>query len=153
MSAVCLLDTSIFVHLLNIPGMGNKKAEIQADMGKKLESGEQFFLPLAAVLETSNHIGHIKEESRRVQCATLFVKQVKQALAGTAPFKPVQFFNEDIFTQWLDEFPQHARKGRGIGDMSIVKDWNLLCERYQGQRVYVWSLDKDLIWCDRAPLI
>ena len=45
---------------------------------------------------------------------------------------------------WLPEFPDSAMRAQGLGDLSIVHDWNRLCERYPRRRVYIWSLDQHL---------
>ena len=52
---------------------------------------------------------------------------------------------------WLDRFPDQAMRGVGLGDVSIIDAWHRACERFQGWRVAVWSLDTHLQAYDRAP--
>lgn len=42
-------------------------------------------------------------------------------------------------------------KGSGLGDLSIVEEWKLLCGRFRTRRVYVWSLDHGLASYDHLP--
>jgi hypothetical protein len=63
----------------------------------------------------------------------------------------MQFPESATMATWLDEFPDAAMKGLGIGDLSIRKDWEALCKRYRLSRVRVWTLDGDLAGLDRRP--
>ncbi|WP_308255994.1 hypothetical protein [Geminocystis sp. GBBB08] len=51
------------------------------------------------------------------------------------------------------DFPDSAMRGSGLGDLSIIHDWQKLCNINQGRRVYIWSLDEHLYNCDRSPLL
>lgn len=55
--------------------------------------------------------------------------------------------------QWLDEFPNWAIQGSGLGDLSINQDWERQCELKRGRRVYIWSSDDHLSSFDRGPEI
>ncbi len=35
-------------------------------------------------------------------------------------------------------------RGSGLGDLSIIHDWQKLCTQNQGRHVYIWSLDDHL---------
>lgn len=153
MRAVCLLDTSIFVEILNLPRKAVQHDEIMASLRRKIGDDEQLFLPMATILETGNHIGQVKDGHRRRCCAITFVQQVNAALNGDSPFKPVSFLEARQLQAWLDEFPDHASQGSGLGDLSIIHDWQRLCEQNTGRRVYIWSLDEHLAGFDRAGTI
>lgn len=72
------------------------------------------------------------------------MKQVQLALEGKSPFTPLVFPKQEALQQWLTKFPDYAMRGQGLGDLSIVHDWERLREQHQGRRVYIWSLDKHL---------
>ncbi|WP_260961267.1 hypothetical protein [Pseudomonas citri] len=150
MTAVCLIDTSIFVEILNVPVKAQRHLETLQELGQRIQAGESFFLPMATILETGNHIGQNGDGGTRRNCAERFVQQVDAALAGRSPFKAISFLQEDEMRAWLAEFPMHATHGSGLGDLSIIHDWQRLCLLNKARRVYIWSADKHLNAYDRA---
>jgi hypothetical protein len=108
---------------------------------------------MATILETGNHIGQNGDGRQRRACAERFVQQVSDALKGQSPFKPVSFLKADQLQAWLEEFPDHAGRGSGLADLSIIHDWQRLCDQNAGRRVYIWSLDDHLVGFDRAATI
>jgi len=153
MTAVCLLDTSVFVEILNVPSKAQCHEAILQDLEARIQNGESLFLPMATILETGNHIGQNGDGGARRTCAERFVTQVGAALAGSSPFKPVSFVQAEQMASWLQEFPNHATRGSGLGDLSIVHDWGRLCSLNQGRRVYIWSLDEHLSAYDKDPAV
>ncbi len=151
MSAVCLIDTSVFVELLNVPNRAGHHAETLAALRQRVIVQESLFLPMATLLETGNHIGQNGDGGARRACAQRFVQQVSAALEGRSPFKPLHFLQADALKAWLNEFPDHAATGSGLGDLSIVHDWHRLCQQNRARRVYIWSLDRHLAAYDRPP--
>lgn len=151
MSAICLIDTSVFVEMLNVPNKATQHQAILGMLKQRIQDRETLFLPMVTILETGNHIGQNGDGGARRQCAQRFVQQVSAALAGTAPFKPINFLQADELRAWLSEFPDHAARGSGLGDLSIVHDWQRLCQQNHARRVYIWSLDEHLLAYDRAP--
>ncbi len=153
MKAVCLIDTSIFVEILNIPMKANRHSQIMTDLKVKIEDSESIFLPMATILESGNHVGQNGDGCQRRACAERFVKLVKDAIEGNAPFKPLSFLDREQMFQWLDKFPNHVVSGSGLGDLSIIQDWERECEKNPGRRVYIWTLDGHLTAYDRASTI
>lgn len=151
MTAVCLLDTSIFIEILNVPNKAQQHEAILAQLADRLGFKETLFLPMATILETGNHIGQNGNGGARRACAKQFVDQVGQALKGGSPFKPISFLTAKEMASWLTEFTEHAKTGSGLGDLSIIHDWKRLCSLHRGQRVYIWSLDAHLAAFDRPP--
>lgn len=151
MTAVCLIDTSVFVELLNVPHKACRPAQTLAELKERVTLQESLFLPMATILETGNHIGQNGDGGARRACAQRFVQQVGAALEGRSPFKPLHFLQADALKAWLSEFPDHAATGSGLGDLSIVYDWQRLCQQNRARRVYIWSLDTHLAAYDRAP--
>lgn len=151
MNAVCLLDTSVFVEILNVPGKAQHHLPVLVQLEERIQAGQSLFLPMATIFETGNHIGQIKAGGSRRHCAQLFVEQVTQALQGSSPFKPISFLHADELRGWLAEFPDHAGRGSGLGDLSIIHDWQRLCAQNKGRRVQIWSFDEHLQAYDRAP--
>lgn len=149
MKAVCLVDTSIFIEILNVPNKATRHTEVLAELERKLDNTEFLFLPMATVLETGNHIAQNGDGNQRRKCAGQFVAQVQLAIDGRSPFTPINFLEADAMRRWLAEFPDWAMRGQGLGDLSIVHDFQRLCEQNHGRRVYIWSLDQHLSGYDK----
>lgn len=85
MGAICLIDTSIFLEILNVPKKANQSESIFQELEEKIKAGESLFLPMATILETGNHIAQNGDGNQRRTCAEKFVNQVTQALEGKSP--------------------------------------------------------------------
>ncbi|TRV47069.1 MAG: hypothetical protein EWV53_04335 [Microcystis panniformis Mp_MB_F_20051200_S9] len=151
MGAICLIDTSIFLEILNVPQKASQSELIFQELKEKFEAKESLFLPMATILETGNHIAQNGDGNQRRTCAEKFVNQVTQALEGKSPFIPINFLKKEDLQGWLKEFPDEAMQARGLGDLSIIHDWQRICDQNPSRRVYIWSLDKHLKSYNRPP--
>lgn len=143
-SAICLVDTSVFCEILRLPGMCGDSTAQQQQFEKKLKAGETFLLPLTTILETGNHIAQRGTGDQRRAAAERFVRVVSDALQGHSPFTPTPSSELSTVARWLDDFPDSAMRGMGLGDLSILEDLRLQKNRNRDRRVYIWSLDKHL---------
>ncbi len=148
--SICLIDTSVFVEVLAVFGRSARQKAIRGQLEQKLEDGESLFLPMATILETGNHIAHNGDGTQRRKVANRFVEQVKLALEGRSPFTPMVFPKQDSIRHWLAMFPDFAMRGQGLGDLSIVQDWERMRTQHSLRRVYIWSLDQHLSAYDRG---
>lgn len=151
MAEIVLVDTSVLMNVLDVRGFNQNREPVLTEFERLIEQGAHLFLPMAAVLEAGNHIAQLADGRVRRSTAELFAERIRQALDGEAPWRPMQFPESAAMASWLDEFPDAAMKGLGIGDLSIRKDWEALCERHPLSRVRVWTLDSDLDGLDRRP--
>lgn len=148
---ISLVDTSVFCELLPVPGLAAKSASFQKQLEQKVRARERLFLPMATIIETGNHIGQNGDGDQRRKTALRFVKDVNAALAGEAPYSTLAFPEERHLREWLGRFPGWASTGSGLGDLSIVTDWERQCALFPSQRVYIWSKDSHLSAYDRHP--
>lgn len=153
MTAICLIDTSVFVEILNVPSKAQSHQNTLQALGERVQKNETLFLPMATIIETGSHVGQNGSGSARRSCAQRFVQQVTAALKGSSPFRPISFLQPEHMAAWLQEFPDHAMGGSGLGDLSIVHDWQRLCALNAGRRVYIWSFDGHLAAFDRPATI
>lgn len=151
MGAVAIVDTSIFCNVLNIPYMNGERNQVIEKFEQFLKQDTTLLLPMAAVYETGNHIAHLSNGTHRRRCAELFVEQVKQAIAGEAPWQVMQVPTTEEIGEWLSGFPDSAMRGAGMGDLSIIKEWEKFKRRVPNRRVFIWSLDQDLQGYDHCP--
>lgn len=152
-SAVAIVDTSIFCNVLNIPTKNGERVQVMKDLKSYLEEGTTLLLPMAAVYETGNHIAQLKAVGggKRRSLANTFAKEVTKAISGDAPWQVMQLPETEEVSVWLSEFPEAAMRGAGMGDLSIIKEWEKFTKRAPGRRVFIWTLDSDLKGYDGAP--
>lgn len=144
MSAICLIDTSIFVEILDVPRKAADHEQVISELQAKIEAGESLFLPMATILETGNHIAQNGDGGERRVCAHKFVLQVQQALRGQSPFRPISFPEKEQLQQWLSEFPDSAMRRNSLGDLSIIHDFHRFCRQSPLRGIYIWSKDSHL---------
>ena len=152
MNAIAIVDTSIVCELLGVPGKTQEALAI-TELKTKVGAGEALFLPMAAVLETGNHIGQVADGGSRRACAVGLVTLVESALSGTSPFVALGFWDKARLREWISEFPKWASSGSGLGDLSIKRDWDEQCALNPGRHVYIWSRDAHLRSFDRDATI
>lgn len=153
MSAIVIVDTSVLLNILDVPGRNQHREEVLAELGKLIEAGDHLFIPMAAVVEVGNHIAQLGNGAQRRAAAERFVGEVRKALADQAPWKPINFPSNEAVLGWLKGFPDAAMQGLGMGDFSIKKEWEDLCAKYKLSRVRVWALDGDLVGLDRVVAV
>ena len=146
---VCIIDTSVFCEILKVPGKSQNAKEITAELADRLNDDETLLLPMATILETGNHIGHVADGRKRREAALRFIKQVKLALSGDTPFSPTPIQEAQELLEWIDEFPDSATHERTLGDLSIIKTWEVQCKLCPRVRVYIWSVDRHLSGYDK----
>jgi hypothetical protein len=90
-----------------------------------------------------------------IALAERFVALVQPALGNVAGHAPrtVQdpLLDPEDLQRYLDEFPGCAMQGLGLGDLSILKEFERQCALHQARRIFIWSLDADLAAYDRVP--
>lgn len=154
MKAIGILDTSILLELLEVPGRFSQSRQIQQEVVQRRAEGHSLFLPLAAILETGNHIARVADGHQRRKVADRFVGLIKLALAGGAPFIPIDDVGTEQVAAWCENFVAWATPAaQSLTDLSIKLVWEQQCESHPARDVYVWTLDSDLAGCRRAALL
>jgi hypothetical protein len=160
MSAIVLLDTSVYLNVLDVPGFNQDRLDVLAKFEDSIRSGDYFLLPLAAVWETGNHIADLVDGQTRRRYAQVLGTDVAKAFRGEVPYRATHFPEREEFLRWLGDFPdvvmrskseKKQREGVSLADLSIIKEWERNCNLHPMSRVHVWSLDGDLSGYDRQP--
>ena len=151
MKAVAIVDTSIFCNILNIPNMNSSRKEVVEEFKRLINDETSFLLPMAVVYETGNHIAQLSDGGNRRRFAQAFVKRVEKAINGEPPWQIMQVPTLEEIGIWLDEFPDRAMREVSMGDLSIIKEWEKAKTRTPYRRVFIWSLDRDLMGYDHQP--
>jgi hypothetical protein len=143
-SELVIIDTSILLELLNVPNKANNSEKTWNLFFERKKTGALFFIPLAVIFETGNHIAQNGDGRQRRSCALMFCNFIKKTLEGESPFMLVDFFDKDELACWLNEFPDFSITGKGFGDLSICKDAMKLHEKFPNDKIYIWTLDGHL---------
>jgi predicted nucleic acid-binding protein len=149
MSAIVLVDTSVLMNVLDVHGFNQQRVAVLAEFERLVNADAHLFIPMASVFEAGNHIAQLANGQVRRSTAETFVRAIQAALNNDAPWKPMRFPDSSTLALWLNDFPEAAMRGLGMGDLSIKKDWEAQCALYPMSRVRVWTLDKDLAGLDR----
>lgn len=153
MNSVAIIDTSVFLNLLNVQGKNQDKDAVTTSYKDYVELGVTFILPMATIIETGNHIAQNGNGTVRRQTAQRFCEAVKGAFNGEAPYKISEFPNSTHVSTWLAKFPDLAGKnksptktteGTSFGDLSIIEEFNKCVDRFAMSEIFIWSLDSDL---------
>lgn len=154
MSALVIVDSSVFFHIVEIPEntANSQRSEVLLEFRERAKAGDIFLLPIATIIETGNLVakrGHAQE--RRV-VAGRYVDRVSHALAGESPFRPTRFFARNELAAWLIDFPERAMEGKGMGDVSLIAEWERQKSLNPKRRVRIWAHDRrDLAGYDTNP--
>jgi hypothetical protein len=153
MSAICLIDTSILLNLLNVPNRNQDITRVTQAFTEYSDLDFTFIIPLVVVLETGNHISQNGNGSQRRESANRFLLTIDKSLKGEVPFRISDFELWNELKLWLVDFPGEVGKnklpskpneGISLTDFSIVKEFESLCNKYPMSEVFIWSLDSDL---------
>ena len=145
MRAICQIDTSIFVEILDVPMRSSNHDHVFSELQEKIKNCDTLFLPMATIIETGNHIAQKGDGRQRRECAIKFVDLVSKAFDARNPFKPISFLEKEQLQQWLCEFPDYAMRGNSLGDLSIIHDFHRLCRQSPRREIYIWSQDSHLL--------
>ncbi len=160
MGDIVLLDTSVYLNILDVTGFNQDREDILAEFRCRIENGDHFLLPMASIWETGNHIAHLPDGNQRRRFAEKLARDVCNALDGESPYQPTYFPGREVFMAWLVEFPGYAQRnksdtktseGVSLSDLSIIKEWEQTRDRHSMSRVLIWSLDSDLSGYDTGP--
>lgn len=144
---VRFIDTSIVMNLLEIPNMCADAKAVKEEFCKIIENQETLILPLSTIIESGNHIAHIKEGAIRRTKAIKFEEFLYKTANAEAPWTlyGVELTKEDLLIL-AEQFPQKALEEQmGIGDMSIIRFYEKYKETIPAiGKIMIWSTDKHL---------
>ena len=135
MTDIVIIDTTVLLNLLNITGRNQNRAESVNEFRRLLNGNAEFLIPLATVFETSNHIKRAGNGRKR-RWAERLRNAVVQTVDGSEFWiGPIRFPDSNEFMEWIDEYPNCSVRGKDLNDLSIIKEWNRMCEIHPNRRV------------------
>lgn len=161
MSTIVLLDTSVYLNILDVPDKNQDRQTVFEEFEERMKQEDHFLLPMATIWETGNHIADLDNGGMRYRFGQLLVKQVTAAVCGEVPYRPTHFPTQEEFLAWLADFPEYAkrsksakktREGVSLSDLTIIKEWERTQRLNPLRRVLIWSLDADLSGYDTGAV-
>jgi hypothetical protein len=139
MKTVLILDTTVLCVLLQVPDkdtcdtyIGNwtitegiEKLEAEAH-----QKGALLILPLAAIIETGNHISR-KNDEKSVRTGQKLANLIKKSVNEISPWviftKQAEFWEAKALTKLADEWPAFIKRDISMGDATIlaIRDYYL----------------------------
>ena len=141
----------VFQNILKVPGFDQNHQHTKQELEAYIRDQATLLLPFATLLEAGNHIAQLSDGGQRRKYAETYQEQVRLAVDGTAPWRPIAPPDLDAVRRWLEQFPDGCMRGLGISDVSIVEEWEQTRVRHAQTRVRIWSLDAHLSGYDRSP--
>ena len=151
MSAIYIVDTTVFLNILDVPEWNQDRNTVLADFKDRIEAGSRFHVPVAAIIQTGNHIADVTNGHHRRRCAEKFRDMVEKALKREGPWVVTQMPDAQKIRKWLAQFPDYATQELGIANISIIHAWEEACRLNRRGRVTIWSLKKKLASYDQRP--
>ncbi len=158
MADTCLLDTSILLNLLDVPGRNQDKDKVIADYLTYVDAKCSFIIPFVVAVEVGNHISQNGDGGTRRKTANRFVNMMQSTFNDELPFKISNFDLKKEWQNWIGEFIDRAgqnktaakpNEGMSLTDLSIIKEYEDIQNKNKANRnkrdtVFIWSLDSDL---------
>ena len=152
MRRVELVDTSILVEILSVPGRNAHHRRVLTELDQKRGAMSiSLMLPTATVIESGNHVHHISDGRARRSCAERFAELLGLTVAGKAPWAP-------LTARWDNSLIEAIRSGAGTGmdlvehatkqclscgDLSVVAERDEYKRRVsKGIEVEIWTVDE-----------
>lgn len=131
MKKVLIIDTSILCVWLKVPGKetcGTKGQPITFEMvNAKIEaekkSGTTFVLPIASIIETGNHIAHVKKGDKKVlgdSFAQILIDAADEKSPWAAFSAQSNLWKPEKLKSLAEKWRETVISGQSIGDASIV---------------------------------
>lgn len=146
---VTFIDTSVLCELLAVPGMCSQHDDIRTEFELRGDDGQQFVIPITAVIETGNHIAQSAGDRRAA--AERFVGFLAAAGASESPFTVHRLGWDDEFLRELcagnatgQPFIDLANARMGAGDVAILVERDRFKRDSAYTHVQVWTLDEAL---------
>jgi len=155
MRQVQLLDTSIIVELLEVPGESSRHVETVTELDRRSESPIELQMPVASLVEAGGHVGRIVGGYQRRECASRLKAMVLGTLERVAPwsFTPLEW-DEALLAELVgpthpsapDLVDSFTRQFLEMGDLLIVAEFRRLRANLDRRvvDVDVWTYDGNL---------
>ncbi len=147
---VLLIDTSVFLNLLEVPGRCDHAVEAKAEFERLRRAGAKFLIPVTTLIETGNFIAQVRGD--RASAAARFLRAVEAARQDNPPWtvRGVSWdaaFLEDLLggDSTGSTLEQLMSSGTfGVGDVAILIERDRFRAGTAYTDVRIWTFDQHL---------
>lgn len=147
---VILIDTTVFLNLLRVPGRMDDNEEIRKTFDDFRRESAKFVIPITTLIETGNHIAQCDGDRRGA--AERFVRAIEAAREASPPWtiRDVRWGGEFLDallagdSTGSDLVTHLASKELGAGDVAILVERDQFLADTAFTDVRIWSLDRRL---------
>lgn len=150
-----LLDTSILVELLQVPGECARHDTTLAEFDARSAQATELQMPVAAIVEAGAHVGRIANGHERRACGRRFVNMVRSTVDRVAPwsFTPLDWdvaFLSELIAPTDERAPEIveslSKQFLEMGDLLIVAEFRRVRANLDPRvvDVDVWTYDGNL---------
>jgi hypothetical protein len=155
MRRVELLDTSIVVELLEIPGESARRDATVTELDRRAGESVELQMPIASVVEAGGHVCRIVDGHQRRECAGRLAAMVRSTLDRVAPWSFTSLdWDETLLSELVAPTDPRApalvdsftRQFLEMGDLLIVAEFRRLRDNLDLAfvDVDVWTYDGNL---------
>lgn len=145
MRKVHFVDTSILLNLLNVPNRNADADIVKEELKILVHQRDTVILPIATIIETGNHIAHVADGNIRRRLGGEFGEILRATADGKAPWKFTSLsWSEDTLRCLADQFSTYVVQEIGIGDYSIIAEYQQYLDTTPGVSARIWSMDQHL---------
>ncbi|GAA1900443.1 hypothetical protein [Lapillicoccus jejuensis] len=147
---VWLIDTSVFLEILDVPGKASRHQQIADEFIARYKDGHRFVLPLTTIIETGNHVAQCGGDRRGA--ARRFTTALRQAQETQPPWiiRDVQWdkarldylLTGDSTGSSLMDLLGDGRMG--TGDVAILVERDEFRSASNFTDVRIWTLEATL---------
>ncbi len=150
MRSMVFIDTSVLCNLVPVPGKDQNQEIVREELKIRIERGEQFILPITAVVETGNFIAQLNNGGLRRIAAQKLEAILRSICDGRSPWVLHDVPWDRNFLETLLEgadtgvdYVSHAQNQLGAGDLCVLAERHLYHLRSRVPAT-IWSLDAAL---------
>lgn len=141
---VRIIDTSIMLNLLGVPGRCEKKEEIRREFCKTIERRDVLILPIATIIETGNAISQVGG-SKRYDIAEIFTTYLLKTAERNAPWScDYSEISDEDLRYFADNYLRYVNTKVGMGDLSIIRTFEKCRDNLPVDCIEIWSTDEHL---------
>ncbi|MCY7070514.1 MULTISPECIES: hypothetical protein [Streptococcus] len=146
------IDTSILLEILEVPDKCEDPKKYQKEFADfTTQSQANVIMPISVLVETGNHINHIKSNPQAKETSTKrFLEILKLFINSANPWFFYGYdFNADDIERVIEKYQELRYTGTGIGDIFILDSYNEYVSKLkdggnQNHKIVIWTLDKHL---------
>jgi hypothetical protein len=150
MREVRFVDTSVLCDLLDVPGKNQQRDVVRQELRSLVEDGVQLVLPIAAIIETGNHIANAAGDRR--PSAERLQRFLELAASEDPPWQLHAVTWDAAFLAHLQAgdgtgmaLVDHLGNGTmGTGDVAILCERDVFRARSSFRAVEIWTLEATL---------